>query len=205
MKKALIIILLSVLGLSLVNAESAFGMRGGLNISNREFSGDSNLSTGDRTGFHVGLLAQLRTEANIIIQPELLYTQKGYTYDGVLVDHEYNFDYVELPVAIKYDINLKGFHLQPYVAPQAGYAVIAKDIQDNILDALDGEADLSDEIKRINYGVDLGLDIMVLDDLLLGARYQIGLADLDPPIIIPLKDDDIYTHRGWMFSIGYLF
>ncbi|MDD4223537.1 MAG: porin family protein [Candidatus Cloacimonetes bacterium] len=205
MKKALIIILLSVLGLSLVNAESAFGMRGGLNISNREFSGDSNLSTGDRTGFHVGLLAQLRTEANIIIQPELLYTQKGYTYDGVLVDHEYNFDYVELPIAIKYDINLKGFHLQPYVAPQAGYAVIAKDIQDNILDALDGEADLSDEIKRINYGVDLGLDIMVLDDLLLGARYQIGLADLDPPIIIPLKDDDIYTHRGWMFSIGYLF
>ncbi len=201
MKKTMIILLLALLGLSLAYAETAYGMRGGLNITNREFSGDNDLTTGDRTGFHAGLLAQLRTEANIIIQPELLYMQKGYTYDGLLIDHTFNYDYVELPVAIKYDINLKGFHLQPFVAPQVGYAVIAKNIQDNVVDALDGELDMIDDINRVNYGVDLGLDIMVLDDLLLGARYEIGLADIG----VALKDDDIHTHKGWIFSIGYLF
>ncbi|MBP7205996.1 MAG: PorT family protein [Candidatus Cloacimonetes bacterium] len=205
MKKAIFIFLLAVLGLGMAYGETAFGLRAGLNLMNREFSGDSNLTTGDRTGFHAGLVMQFRTDANVILQPELLYTQKGYTYDGIVIDHQYNFDYVELPIAIKYDINIKGFHLQPYVAPQVGYAISAQDIQDNIVDILDAEVDLIDNINKINYGVDLGLDLMVLDGLLLGARYQLGLSDIDPPVIIPVKDDDIYTHKGWMFSLGFMF
>lgn len=203
MKKTLIIMLFAVLSLGLAYADVHYGIRGGLNLSNRSTTAENPIVVpGDKTGFHAGLIMQYRTDSNFIVQPEILYTQKGYTYNFILVDHTISMDYVEVPILLKYDIKVaKGLNIQPAVAPYVGYAVIAKDNYKLINEI---ENDIIEDINRIDYGVELGADIQVIDRVVLGARYKIGLADFGSSIIL-LKDDVINTHNGIIISLGFLF
>jgi opacity protein-like surface antigen len=210
MKKTLILTSILLFCLSLAWGQVSYGIRAGLNSTNRDWSEDNDIDTGDRTGFHAGLIMQYRTDANFIVQPELLYTQKGfnYTIDLPLINddvHEITLDYVELPLVLKYDFNLKGFHIQPLVAPQIGYAIKAS----HTSTLWDSDTDLIEKINKINYGVDLGLDLMIMNDFLIGARYQIGLADIGLTNYGNEDDhdkaDEKLTHKGFMVSLGYIF
>lgn len=195
MKKTLIIIALTVLSLSLAFADVTYGLRGGLNLTNRSTSSKNSVKMDNRTGFHGGLILQYHTDSNFMVQPEILYSQKGYKY-LFIAEHTVGMDYVEVPVLLKYNIEAaRGLHLQPTVAPYVGYAVIAKDVSKNT------DVDLMDKINKIDYGVDLGLDIQLLNQVLVGARYKIGLADYDYPSSSSVK----YNHNGIIFSLGFLF
>ncbi|MCB5224599.1 MAG: porin family protein [Candidatus Cloacimonadaceae bacterium] len=194
MKKTLIIIALTVLSLSLAFADVTYGLRGGLNLTNRSSSSEYSAKVDNRAGFHGGLVLQYGTDMNFMVQPEILYTQKGYKYT-LLSDHTVGMDYVEVPVLLKYNIHVaKGLQLQPTVAPYVGYAVIAKDKSKNT------DLDLMDRINKIDYGVDLGVDVQLLNQVLVGARYKIGLADYDSS-----SSSVKYNHNGLIFSLGFLF
>lgn len=200
MKKTLIILLLAVLGLSLAYANEAFGVRAGVNLTNRSYSGDNDVNTDDRLGFHLGMLAQYPVGKYIILQPELMYTQKGYNWlieVPILDDITYQIrtDYVELPILLKLNLDLGSLAIQPFVAPQISYGVIAeRQINDNV-------EKIMDEINPLQYGGQIGLDLQINDDLLVGGRYQMDLSD----IWDDNNDDVSYTHNGIVFSIGYLF
>ncbi|MCB5224598.1 MAG: porin family protein [Candidatus Cloacimonadaceae bacterium] len=203
MKKTLIILALTVLSLSLAFADVTYGLRGGLNMMNRDSTDQNAVTTGNRTGFHAGLILQYSTDSNFIVQPEILYSQKGFTFKAATVDNTTAMDYVEVPILLKYNVRAaKGLNLQPTVAPFVGYAVVAKNIFKGVV--IDDETDLLEDINRLNYGVDFGLDLQIIDKVLVGARYQLGLADYDGDnnIIERNKKD---THNGIMFSLGFLF
>ncbi len=203
MKKTLIIVALTALSLSLAFADVTYGLRGGLNLMNRATTEKNSITTGDRTGFHAGLVMQYRTDSNFIVQPEILYSQKGYTFKAATLDNTTAMDYVEVPILLKYNIKAtKGLYLQPTVAPFAGYAVVAKNIYKGAI--IDGETDLLEDINRLNYGVDFGLDIQLIDKVLVGARYQLGLADFDGDDNV-LDKNKKETHNGIIFSLGFLF
>ncbi|NLW18854.1 MAG: PorT family protein [Candidatus Cloacimonetes bacterium] len=203
MKKTLIILALTVLSLSLAFADVTYGLRGGLNMMNRATTQENALETGDRSGFHGGLVLQYRTDSNFIVQPEILYSQKGYTYKVLTVDTTTMMDYVEVPILLKYNIKAaKGLYIQPTVAPFVGYAVVGKNTFKGAV--IEDETDILEDINRLNYGLDFGLDIQVIDRVLVGARYQLGLADFDGDnnVIEKNKKD---THNGLMVSLGFLF
>ncbi len=79
MKKILVVMLLAVLGLSLAYANEAFGLRAGLNLTNRTYSGSNDIDTDNRIGFHAGVVAQYPIGKYLVLQPELMYTQKGWS------------------------------------------------------------------------------------------------------------------------------
>ncbi len=200
MKKVLLIIVLAVFGLSLALADEALGIRAGVNLTNRSYSGDNDIETSDRLGFHAGMLVQYPVGKYLMLQPELMYTQKGYNWliEIPLLDdiaYQIRTDYVELPILLKLNLDFGGVAIQPFVAPQVGYAVVAeRQINTNI-------EKIMDELSPFQYGGQLGLDLQINDDLLVGGRYNINLTDI-------WDDDDAnvaYTHNGWVFSIGYLF
>lgn len=203
MKKTLIIVLLATLSLGLAYADVHYGIRGGLNLTNMRTTAENSIVTGDKTGFHAGLMMQYRTDANFIVQPEILYTQKGYTYEVLTVNSTVSMDYVEVPILLKYDIKAaKGLNIQPVVAPYVGYAVIAKVVSKGLL--IDTDVDMIEEINKIDYGVGLGLDIQIIDRVVVGARYQFGFADFDGNDNV-LEEDVSLTHNGILISLGFLF
>ncbi|NLN85662.1 MAG: PorT family protein, partial [Candidatus Cloacimonetes bacterium] len=61
---------------------------------------------------------QYSTDSNFIVQPEILYSQKGFTFKAATVDNTTAMDYVEVPILLKYNVRAaKGLNLQPTVAP----------------------------------------------------------------------------------------
>jgi len=200
MKKILVVMLLAVLGLSLAYANEAFGLRAGLNLTNRTYSGSNDIDTDNRIGFHAGVVAQYPIGKYLVLQPELMYTQKGWswTVDIPIVDDivtTYKLDSVELPILLKMNLDFGSVAIQPFVAPQLSYCVIAeRHVNDNVFKIMD-------DINPFQYGAQFGLDLQLNKSMLIGGRYQMGFSD----IFDDDNDNVSYTHNGILISFGYLF
>jgi len=179
MKKSIILAVVLLISLSVSFAQPYFGFRGGLNVTNVKITNDESDDAvmDDRYGYHGGLFMQYPLGAHFIIEPALLYSQRGYerTIDVPLLEdikENINMDYIELPLALKFDINISDVHIQPAVAPRIGYAIVTQYLVN------EEEADFPNDPILLDYGVDFGLDITFLNQFLIGARYSLGLADI---------------------------
>jgi hypothetical protein len=80
-----------------------FGIRAGLNLAS--VNGDDvsfdNVSPENRVAVSGGLFAGIRVTPSFLIQPEVLYTQKGARYEAAGEEAELRLDYVEVPVLLK--------------------------------------------------------------------------------------------------------
>lgn len=202
MKKSIILAVVLLISLSVSFAQPYFGFRGGLNVTNVKITNDESDDAvmDDRYGYHGGLFMQYPLGAHFIIEPALLYSQRGYerTIDVPLLEdikENINMDYIELPLALKFDINISDVHIQPAVAPRIGYAIVTQYLVN------EEEADFPNDPILLDYGVDFGLDITFLNQFLIGARYSLGLAD-----IYDDDNEDITTsNNGLMISLGVMF
>ena len=202
MKKSIILAVVLLISLSVSFAQPYFGFRGGLNVTNVKITDDESddVVMDDRYGYHGGLFMQYPLGAHFIIEPALLYSQRGYerTIDVPLLEdikENINMDYIELPLALKFDINISDVHIQPAVAPRVGYAIVTQYLLN------EEELDFPEDPILLDYGVDFGLDIIFLNQFLIGARYSLGLAD-----IYDDDNEDITTsNNGLMISLGVMF
>jgi hypothetical protein len=202
MKKSIILAVVLLISLSVSFAQPYFGFRGGLNVTNVKITNDESDDAvmDDRYGYHGGLFMQYPLGAHFIIEPALLYSQRGYerTIDVPLLEdikENINMDYIELPLALKFDINISDVHIQPAVAPRVGYAIVTQYLLN------EEELDFPEDPILLDYGVDFGLDITFLNQFLIGARYSLGLAD-----IYDDDNEDITTsNNGLMISLGVMF
>ncbi len=202
MKKSIILAVLLLVSMGLSFAQPYFGFRGGLNVTNVKITDDDSdeAKTDDRYGYHGGLFMQYPLGKYFIIEPSLLYSQRGYerTIEIPLLEDiktKVNMDYIELPLALKFDINISDVHIQPAVAPRIGYAIVTQYLVN------EEETDFPNDPILLDYGVDFGLDITFLNQFLIGARYSLGLAD-----IYDDDNEDITTsNNGLMISLGVMF
>lgn len=144
-------------------AQTSFGIRGGVNIANLN---DTDADTDSRTGLHAGLYFNFPvTNSPVSIQPEVLYTQKGYEVG----DDPVKLDYIEIPVLAKFDFITDG-SITPnvYFGPSVGFNVNAED---------EIGGDIEDSVKGTEFGVVVGggLGFGRLD---LGVRYGAGLTEV---------------------------
>lgn len=171
MKKLLssifILCLLTIFNFSASQAQSPlnFGLRGGLNFAtlNTVDGADS------RTGLMVGGYFNIKVPLSpISIQPEVLYSQKGYEADGGTI----KLDYIEVPVLAKFDFVSSG-PVTPgvYFGPYLGFNVNAE------ADSGPFSGDIKDSIKDTDFGVVVGggLDVSKLH---IGIRYGAGLTKI---------------------------
>ena len=209
MRIMILTLLALILTFGLVHAQSVFGVKGGMNIS-RVTGDDSPVSADSHLGWHGGLLMRLYVSESLVLQPELLYTQKGYNYkytDSVAnVDYRIrdSFDYVELPVLLKLNVNAGDVGLQPYAGAAVSYLVNAKSKEtisnDNV--SITYNHDVKDDVNALAFGFLVGADVVIMQKYLVGGRYNFGLSNI-------WKDG----HEGGsdvqngvlMLSLGYLF
>ena len=219
MNKVLIILLLLTVSVGVMYAQMRFGGRAGLNLAN--VGGDNDMEDVDnRIGFHLGVMAQHTLMPNMLIQPELIYTNKGYysegteVISGVSVDYEQTvkLDYIEIPLLIKYDLPMNNMAIQPYIGPSLGFLLLAEveaEASANGISVSDTE-DIKDETSSIDLGLNLGVDAIVGKNIMVGLRFNLGLINLDDS-----KDEDdnsksededpTYFNRAIMLNLGFLF
>ena len=212
MKNLLIIAMISLFGLTIVNAQNnvEIGLKGGINLSC--ITGDDVDSFDGRSCFHFGVMVEFIISESFSFQPELLYSCQGADYSETLnefiettikstlatFEGTIKADYLIIPLMAKYYM-FEGFSLE--AGPQVGLLISAKEEYD--WDGDIGEEDIKEHLKGIDFGVNFGLGYKFEGGLNLGARYNLGLSDAnDNPDFL---GDSTYKNNVFQFSVGYFF
>ena len=189
MKRILIVLGVALLLMGTAQAKVNLGIRAGLNVAKLELSQEG-VDTRSALGLHIGGFLQLKTDSALIIQPELLYTQKGTVAEE---NDKVTIDYLALPVLLKLNVGIPGagqMLIQPLLAPEIGYALSAN---------YSGQPFL-ENINRLNAGFNLGADLYYSQDYFIGLRYYLGMTDL-----LRSSKRPAISNTCWTISAGYMF
>ena len=197
MKKLLIFTIIAIFGFVPGNAQDInFGAKAGVNFS--DITGPDVDSFTGRTGFHVGLVAEIMITETFAFQPEIMYSAQGSDYEesfeGVTFKGEATIDYINIPLMAKLYVGEGGFSVE--AGPQVGLLMSAKFKED------DFEEDIKDDLKSIDFGVNLGLGYKMESGLNFGARYNLGLSDANDSGIddgAEYKNSVIQAYVGFFF------
>lgn len=201
MKKILLLTTFMILSVTGVQAQDvSFGIKGGVNFSN--FSGDDAdmLETDGRTGFHLGLIAEIMFTENLGVQPEVLYSSQGAKSDfqmddeffGSLSIDEFKLDYISIPVLLKYYF-IEGLSLE--VGPQ--FSFVANSEVEGSVDGVSSTEDFDDETESFDFGGALGLGYELPIGLLFQGRYVMGFNDV--------YTDSDFRNSVFQLSVGFKF
>lgn len=198
MKKSLIIIAIVLFGFTNVNAQDVnFGAKAGVNFAS--ITGDETDDLDMRTSLHVGVVAEIVISDKFSFQPELLYSAQGAKYKETGDEETYKLDYLNLPLMAKFYVG-EGFSLE--AGPQIGFLLSAE--VDWEEDGDSGSVDIKDEVKGIDFGINFGVGYKTESGLNFGARYNLGLADLNDSEM--LEGGSFKWHNGVIqVSVGYFF
>jgi len=211
--KRIILSLIAVLALSLTTSaqtpEIKYGAKAGLNISNiTNTNGGSSL-----TSFHIGGVAEIFIKEKFSIQPELLYSAQGSSFDGI-IDIPYNnteipvnvetslkLNYINIPVMAKYYLT-KGLNVQ--VGPQFGFLTSAKlkidkaTYKGQTLPLESNNQSVKDQFNSFDFGVNFGAGYELPVGVFFDARYNVGLSKVN-------KEGDASKNGVFQLSVGYKF
>lgn len=175
--KKIIVLAVLLLGTLTASAQLKFGIKGGANFS--DLDGIS-IDTKMRTGFHFGVLAELKLPANFALQPELLYSSQGADVNEEAFD-DIKYDYITVPVLLKYYLISDLLSIE--AGPQFSFLV-----NDNV--------DFEDS-STFDFAALGGVGVDVGQHFFLQGRYVIGLTDAT-------ADADV-TNKVIQLSVGYKF
>lgn len=166
-------------------SKSNGGIKGGYTLAAVSFDGES--ETEQRHGFHIGFYGESFISESFSIQPELLYSQQGYTLTNSNGTFTQKLDYINLPIMLK-AYPSKNFFLG--AGPQIGLAISHKEEYDGLFSGSQ-EYDPNNFDWGLNFGGGLKFD----SGINLGVRYHLGLGDL--------YDEGKAQNRVLQFSIGF--
>ena len=176
MKKVIIILALLGLSLGVVFAQSVYGLRAGVNFSN--YSGDD-ADEDSRFGVNGGMIMQYHLHPLFILQPELIYTQRGAQSEteGFVMETKTSdtLHYVELPLFLKLDLGQGNLKLQPYLGPELRYLI--KGVHKEEVSDHEESVDM-ENLRDFDYGLGLGLDVVANINFMIGIRYSIGMNEI---------------------------
>ncbi|GAB3822858.1 porin family protein [Pontibacter rugosus] len=182
MKKLLLSLTIALATFGMAQAQSGLGIRGGANLSNVEGDLQNEDLYKNKFGFHAGITLGIPVVENFFyVQPELLYSTKGFKYD----DSEYtinnlsyrnegkiNSAYIDLPVLAKITAGPIYFE----AGPQASYLLSMKDetrvyLNDDLVTSSTTELD-RDNMKKFELGYVAGVGFTTGGRFSIGVRYN---------------------------------
>lgn len=143
-------------------ANAGIGIKGGVNFANVHGSDkDKYGSVNSHTSFHAGVYAQFSVSEFFSVQPELLYSRKGFERQ----DSVYRLDYLDVPILAVFNIT---DNLSVHLGPQVGVMMSAK--------VEEKEIDL-EPYNTFDYGAAAGIEGRI-SRFRLGTRYVHSFGDL---------------------------
>ncbi|PRY07303.1 outer membrane protein with beta-barrel domain [Pontibacter ummariensis] len=217
MKKLFIACALLLGTISAAQAQATFGVRGGANLSN--LSGDlrDEEMFENKLSFHAGVLLNFPVVEDFFsIQPELLYSRRGFKssgeeYTNLLLqtrrrEGSVNYAYLDLPVLA----NIKAGPLYFELGPQLSYLLSVNnetEIYDGSGNRIASSRDekSKDGLSEFEIGYAAGLGVTSRNGISLGLRYNGAFSDF-------VKDADYFEgdlanarHSVFMLTLGIKF
>jgi len=170
-----------------------------------------------RVGFTGGVFLDYRITETVSIQPEILYTSKGVManlYDGLFtLDVDVAFDYIELPVVLKYTFR-PGERLRPsiYAGPTFAYCLSSE--AEFTAWIFTATVDFSGFSHTTDFGVVAGAGLsypLGPGAITFDARFQrmftnaIISGDFEINGSKQTISEDDFKHFGFIFMVGYAF
>lgn len=149
-------------------AQLSGGIKAGLNVANVSIEPDV-ISTDNRVGLHLGGYAKFDINENISLQPELLYSQKGFGFTLLTASSDMNINYMDLAALVRYNINEM---ISIHAGPQLGFVLSAKAKED------DGEDDFKDIVKSTDFSLAGGVQVDLPTGIIGGVRYNLGITNI---------------------------
>ena len=191
-----------------IQAQTTFGIRGGVNLASVSISDDGEDFSYDRTvGITIAMLAEMGMSESFSIQPELHYIQKGFGVDidflGYTISNEAKLNYLELPIHAKYKFGSGGVGGYLLAGPTLGYALsgTVESCENGICDKESIEFDEDDGFKRFEIGMSIGAGVTINQNIIIDVRYTMGLTNLNEDDF----DDIKASNNGIQIGVGYMF
>ncbi len=176
--------------------ELSFGIKAGINYSNvYSESGDGYVADG-KVGFAGGVFVSIPLNELIGVQPELLYSQKGFKTEGTFFDGQITSSYLDLPIHLQIKPTE---NISILAGPQFSYLLSTK-YELNGFSAID-EEDLDDNNNKATVGISAGVDFEV-QNFLISAR---GSWDLNKVNKDNSTSDINYKNQLFQITLGYKF
>ena len=184
MKKVLVLIAAAIMCMS-ANAQVQFGGKVGFDMTN--FWG-SDVETGMKPGYQVGLMMEYQFSPRFAIAPEVVFAAQGgkdkaFALDinqhGIEVasaDIKYNANYINVPLMFKF-YAIPEFSID--FGPQVGFNVYNKITAKGTKESID----IKDSTKPVDFGMGLGATYNLTEHAFVQARYTLGLTKV-------FKDED---------------
>jgi hypothetical protein len=149
-------------------AQVSYGIKVGVNVP--KLNGDDVSDELENTiGFYAGGIVNIKLIKNISVQPELLWSNKGYHYEELGGTFKTSFNYIHVPILIQY--NTTGFTLE--TGPQIGFLLTATQ-KGGII----GNQNLKEEFKSAAFSWGAGAGYQFGVGLGINVRYNIGLGSI---------------------------
>jgi hypothetical protein len=138
MKKIILLVVAVAFMANIINAQDnstdsreklQFGMKAGVNFSNVYDSKNQEFNTDFKSGFAIGAFLAIPIGTIIGLQPEILFSQKGYKVTGTFLTADYKFthttNYIDVPLlfALKPSANVTLL-----AGPQYSFLIKQKDV-----------------------------------------------------------------------------
>jgi hypothetical protein len=196
------LVLLTFMSLaSFGQAQFAVGIKAGANFSKIDPQAGA-ANTDNVTGFNAGAFALVKV-LMIGVQPELQFSKQGSTFKVNTDSYEANFDYINVPIILKFYLPL-GLNLQ--AGPQFGFLSIA-DLKNTAQSTNSGQdvkalfSDKNDVAVALGAGWDLPLGLTI------DFRYNLGLNEMKftPPSTSsnPNPGSVSFKNKVIQLSVGY--
>lgn len=215
MKIRFILALLFVLGLGFnsIAQTISVGPRLGVNFGTQKVSGSDEAFADDwndkveaNTGLQIGGVANIKFNETFSVQPELLFTQKGYKFEDDSESVTGKYDYLELPLLAKISFGSPDFQGFITAGPTFGYWASGKDTYKSGGSEFSEDVDFDNDDfieNRTEIGGSIGAGFAALlgaGSLNFDVRYGAGFSS-----IYDSADDDKLKNSGISVSIAYLF
>ena len=215
----IVIILLTVVSVTPVYAgKTAFGIKAGINMSNAAGGPEEwDDSIEWKTGFTGGAFLNYALNDNFSLQPELLFTQKGFgssLLEGIIdIDLAVSLDYFELPILARYAFSAdKKFRPTLFAGPSFAYCFGSTLAVSSWI--FSGEIDFSSLTHTTDFGIVAGggFDYVLSGGILvIDARFTYGFTnvilsgDFEINGETETIDEDDFKNYGLSFTLGYVF
>lgn len=168
MKKTIIILMLFLPA----GMYAQVGLKAGLNFA--KVSNASSINSSNKSGFHAGVFYAPAAKKILGFRTELLFSRQGYNYKTSTATGDVNLDYLQFAQFMNINIT-KYFSLM--LGAQTAYLLNSK--TDSSSSTGNSTADkFLDIYNRFDYGYSIGAQGHPIKGLIVGARYNISLANV---------------------------
>ena len=186
-----LIVVFLLVGFSVRAQEVSIGVKGGLNLAKLDVN-DAGSSIKNKTGFHGGAFVLFKL-SKLAIQPEIIFSQQGTEFEFSGQDLEANFNYVNIPVLLKFYL-VAGLNLQ--VGPQFGFLTsTGGKTVDDVGRVISNTKGL---YKDSDFSIGLGAGWDLPFRLTLDVRYNLGVKEIEDQAA-----QSAIKNQVWQLSVGY--